>query len=131
MKWVVEKTESGRNGDVDIVTKTLSGVVDNSIDPDIEVKIGLILVTPANAKGPVPVMLLFSGLGFGFPGTPPSRARRLLRPVPPYRSERIRRGARGLGAGRGAVLRGRGGAVGVPKVQTRSNRFWRAAGATR
>src|SRR5215831_14284228 len=39
VKWVVEKTENGKNGDIDIVTKTLSGVADNSIDPDIEVKI--------------------------------------------------------------------------------------------
>ena len=29
------------------------------------------MVTPANAKGPVPVILLFSGAGFGFPVTPP------------------------------------------------------------
>src|SRR5215475_13470096 len=49
VRWVVEKTETGSNGDVETVTKTLSGVVDNSVDPDIEVKIGLILVMPANA----------------------------------------------------------------------------------
>ena len=54
VNWMVEKTENGRNGDFDIVTRTLSGDVDNSSDPDIEVKIGLVLVTPANAKGPVP-----------------------------------------------------------------------------
>jgi hypothetical protein len=70
VKWVVEKTERGKNGEVDIVTKTLSGVVDNSIDPEIEVKIGLILVTPANAKQRVPVVMQFSGAGFGYPAPP-------------------------------------------------------------
>jgi hypothetical protein len=42
VNWVVEKTENGKNGDFDIVTKTLSGD-DNSSDPHIELKIGLIL----------------------------------------------------------------------------------------
>src|SRR5664279_2537760 len=67
VKWEVASTTPGKNGDVDIVTKQLVGVVDNSIDPDIEVKISLTLTTPANAKGPVPVIMQFGG-GFGFPG---------------------------------------------------------------
>jgi len=66
VKWEVSSTENGKNGDVAIVTKHLVGVVDNSIDPDIEVKIALTLVTPADAKGPVPVVMQFGG--FGFPG---------------------------------------------------------------
>jgi hypothetical protein len=68
VKWEVTSTTAAKNGDVDIVTKQLLGVVDNSSDPDIEVKIGLTLVTPANAKGPVPVVMLFGGGGFGFGG---------------------------------------------------------------
>src|SRR5215475_11572891 len=36
VNWTVEKTENGKNGDIDIVTKTLTGVVDNSIDADIQ-----------------------------------------------------------------------------------------------
>ena len=46
VKWEVTSTTPGKNGDVDIVTKQLVGVVDNSSDPDIEVKIALTLVTP-------------------------------------------------------------------------------------
>jgi len=67
VKWEVVNTTTGKNGDVDIVTKQLLGVVDNSMDPDIEVKIQLTLTTPANAKGPVPVIMQFGG-GFGAPG---------------------------------------------------------------
>ena len=64
VKWEVVNTTTSKNGDVDTVTKQLLGVVDNSIDPDIEVKIALTLTTPANAKGPVPVIMQFGG-GFG------------------------------------------------------------------
>jgi hypothetical protein len=67
VKWEVANTTPGKNGDIDTVTKQLVGVVDNSSYPDIEVKIALTLVTPANAKGPVPVVVLFSGGGFGGP----------------------------------------------------------------
>jgi len=71
VKWEVTSTTPGKNGDVDIVTKQLVGVVDNSSYPDIEVKIALTLVTPANAKGRVPVScaletrisMLATGLG--------------------------------------------------------------------
>jgi hypothetical protein len=54
------------NGDVPVVTKHLVGHVDNSAYPAITVDIGLTLSTPANATGPVPVMMQF-GFG-GFPG---------------------------------------------------------------
>jgi len=64
VKWEIAETTTGKNGDVDIVTKRLVGVVDNSMDPDIEVKIALTLTTPANAKTPVPVIMQFGG-GFG------------------------------------------------------------------
>src|SRR5277367_3297815 len=64
VKWEVANTTTGKNGDVDIVTKQLVGVVDNSMDPDIEVKISLTLTTPANATQPVPVIMQFGG-GFG------------------------------------------------------------------
>ena len=106
VNWVVEKTENGKNGDFDIVTKTLSGD-DNSSDPHIELKIGLILVTPANAKGPVPVMLLFSGAGFGFPVTPPIPGAAPALAGPPYRPNGFAVARGGFG-GRGPVIAGRG-----------------------
>ncbi len=67
VKWEVTNTTQGMNGDVPIVTKQLVGTVDNSMDPDIEVKIQLTLATPQNATGPVPVIMQFGG-GFGPPG---------------------------------------------------------------
>ncbi len=51
-------------GGVPIVTKQLVGHVDNSSYPQITVDIQVTLTTPANATGPVPVMMQFIG-GFG------------------------------------------------------------------
>jgi hypothetical protein len=45
----------------DVVGKQLVGHVDNSGYPAITVDIQMTLVTPANAKGPVPVMIMFGG----------------------------------------------------------------------
>src|SRR5258708_9011292 len=64
--WEVTETIRENNGDVPVVTKKLIGHVDNSAYPQITVDTRLSLSTPADAKGPVPVMLEF-GFG-GFPG---------------------------------------------------------------
>src|SRR5262249_24838462 len=55
--------------DVPVVTKQLVGHVDNSSYPLITVDIQLTLTTPANATGPVPVMMEF-GFNFGGKGPP-------------------------------------------------------------
>jgi hypothetical protein len=55
--WEIKSTVQEKNGDVPVVTKTLVGHVDNSADPGITVNIDLTLTTPANAKGPVPVIM--------------------------------------------------------------------------
>ena len=60
VKWEVVSTATEKNGDFDIVTKKLVGHVDNSAYPKIKVDIALTLSTPANAKGPVPVIMQFS-----------------------------------------------------------------------
>ena len=52
VNWEVTSTTPEKNGDVDVITRKLIGVVDNSSYPDIEVKIALTVTTPANAKGP-------------------------------------------------------------------------------
>ena len=62
--WEVKSTTNGMNGDVPIVTKELVGHVDNSAYPQVTVDIQLSLSTPADAKGPVPVIMQFGG-GFG------------------------------------------------------------------
>jgi hypothetical protein len=43
--------------------KQLNGHVDNSAYPDISVDIRMTVVTPAKAKGPVPVLMMFGGFG--------------------------------------------------------------------
>jgi hypothetical protein len=63
-----------------VVAKQLVGHVDNSACPSIKVALPLTLVTPANAKGPVPVLMMFGG-GFGGNGFP----RRAGEPAPTNR----------------------------------------------
>jgi len=55
--WKVVSTTQEKNGDVPVITKKLVGHVDNSSDPAISVDIDLTLTTPANAAGPVPVIM--------------------------------------------------------------------------
>jgi len=57
--WEVVSTTQEKNGDVAVITKQLKGHVDNSIDPAIKVDIDLTLSTPADAAGPVPVIMEF------------------------------------------------------------------------
>ncbi|MCX5645935.1 MAG: acetylxylan esterase [Phycisphaerae bacterium] len=64
VKWEVTETKEETNGEVPVVTKQLVGHVDNSSYPAITVDIRLTLTTPANATGPVPVMMEF-GFSFG------------------------------------------------------------------
>ncbi len=63
VNWEVTSTIRETNGTVPVITKKLVGRVDNSACPAIQVDIQLTLSTPANAAGPVPVMMQF---GFDF-----------------------------------------------------------------
>ncbi|MFO0810322.1 MAG: hypothetical protein U0746_16995 [Gemmataceae bacterium] len=63
--WEVTGTTEGKTGDVPTVTKQLLGHVDNAAYPHVSVNIQLTLTTPADAKGPVPVMMEFGFAGFG------------------------------------------------------------------
>ena len=63
--WKVTSTVRTTNGAVPVITKELVGHVDNSSYPLINVDIQLTLTTPANAKGPVPVMMEFGFGNFG------------------------------------------------------------------
>ncbi len=60
VKWEVVSTTQEKNGDVPVIIKKLIGHVDNSSHPSITVDIQMTLTTPANATGPVPVMMEFS-----------------------------------------------------------------------
>jgi peptidoglycan/xylan/chitin deacetylase (PgdA/CDA1 family) len=59
VNWKVTSTTNEKNGDVPVITKTLVGHVDNSSYPFITVDIQLTMTTPANATGPVPVIVEF------------------------------------------------------------------------
>ena len=73
--WEVTGTTEEKVGDRAAVTKRLVGHVDNAKCPEIKVDIQLTLTTPADAKGPVPVMMEFGFGGFGpRPGGPQGKA---------------------------------------------------------
>ena len=57
VKWEVLSTTKEMNSEVPVITKKLAGHVDNSAYPLVTVDIDLTLTTPANATGPVPVMM--------------------------------------------------------------------------
>jgi len=76
--WAVTNIAKTNNGDFLVITKKLSGHVDNSAFPIIYVDIQLTLTTPANATAPVPVMIDFGFGGFGgFGGRRPGGTNRL------------------------------------------------------
>jgi lysophospholipase L1-like esterase len=70
VKWTVASTANTTLGSHAVTGKQLTGHVDNSSYPMINVDIQMTLVTPAAATRPVPVMILF-GRG-GLPGTTPA-----------------------------------------------------------
>lgn len=65
VRWEVTDTTRELNGDVPVIVKRLVGHVDNSAYPHITVAMQVVLTTPANATGPVPVIM-----EFGFGGQP-------------------------------------------------------------
>lgn len=79
--WQIQSTDSEAVGDVNVVTKRLIGHVDNSAYPRVNVDIRMTLSTPANAKGPVPVILEFGFPNFGGPRPEGNRPGGL--PAPP------------------------------------------------
>ena len=64
VSWKVVKDTNEVVDNIPVNTKWISGHVDNSSYPAITVDIQLTLTTPVNAKGPVPVIMVFGG-GFG------------------------------------------------------------------
>ncbi len=77
VKWETTKSTNETKGGVPVTTKQLAGHVDNSSYPQITVDIQVSLTTPANATGPVPVIMEFGFIG-GFPRRPGAPA-----PPPP------------------------------------------------
>jgi hypothetical protein len=84
--WTVARTVSDQKvGGIPVIGRQLVGHVDNSAYPEINVDIQLMLVTPADAHGKAPVMIMFRG--GGLPGDPPptfpGRGAKGPAPVPP------------------------------------------------
>ena len=68
--WTITTQATDRVvGDIPVIARQLIGHVDNSACPSINVDIQMTLVTPAKAKGPVPVLMMFGGF-FGGSGLP-------------------------------------------------------------
>ncbi len=65
--WEVTGTSEGNVGGVPTISKTLIGHVDNSAFTNITVNIQASFTVPANAPGPVPVLIQFGG-GMGMGG---------------------------------------------------------------
>ncbi|MDP9322762.1 MAG: acetylxylan esterase, partial [Acidobacteriota bacterium] len=72
--WTVTRSIDATVGGHPVVGKQLTGHVDNTMFPSITVDIQMTVVTPADAKGPVPVMIMFGG-GRTLPGDPPPAGR--------------------------------------------------------
>ena len=68
--WTVTAVDHEFIGFTPVIAKDLIGVVNNSGCPAISVKIHMTLVTPANAAGPVPVLMEFTRAGFPNPNEP-------------------------------------------------------------
>ena len=68
--WTVKVTDKEFVGRVPVIAKQLVGHVDNSECPGINVDIAMTLVVPANAKGPVPVLMMFGRSALPAPAQP-------------------------------------------------------------
>jgi hypothetical protein len=70
VNWTVTAVDHEMIGFTPVIAKDLIGEVDNSAYPAIKVRIHMTLVTPAYAKGPVPVLMMFGRAGFPNPNEP-------------------------------------------------------------
>jgi lysophospholipase L1-like esterase len=87
VKWEVTQAIEANVGGLPAIARQVIGRVDNSAHPDIAVDIKMSLVLPADAKGPVPVLIMF-GSG-GMPGEPSFRFPGFQEPVPPPSTEQL------------------------------------------
>jgi hypothetical protein len=72
VSWTVTAEDHEMIGFSPVIAKDLIGQVDNSSYPAINVRIHMTLVVPANAQGPVPVLMMFGRAGFPAPNEPSS-----------------------------------------------------------
>ena len=80
--WAVTSTSNAVIGGRNVVVRQLTAHVDNASFPAIDVDIQMGLVTPADVKTPVPVMIMFGG-AYLLPGWTPPPGGRGIPPPPP------------------------------------------------
>ena len=68
--WTVTAVDREMIGFTPVIAKDLIGDVDNSKYPAISVRMHMTVVTPANAKGPVPLLMMFGRAAFPAPHEP-------------------------------------------------------------
>lgn len=71
VSWSVAVTDREWVGFTPVIAKKLIGHVDNSAYPLIDVNLSMVVVTPAQAKGPVPVLMMFGRSALPAPAQPP------------------------------------------------------------
>jgi len=69
--WRVLVNEREFVGFMPVIAKRLIGHVDNTAGPAINVDIAMTVVTPANARGPVPLLMMFGPSRLPAPAQPP------------------------------------------------------------
>jgi lysophospholipase L1-like esterase len=85
--WTVAETVETAVGGQPVVARRVVGHVDNSAHPAISVDIKMAVVVPVNAKGPVPVLILF---GWGnMPGEAPPRFPGAQEPAAPPSTDQL------------------------------------------
>lgn len=70
VSWSVKVTDREFVGFTPVIAKQLTGHVDNSAYPLINVDINMTLVVPTNVKGPVPVLMMFGRSSLPSPAQP-------------------------------------------------------------
>jgi hypothetical protein len=70
VNWTVTAVDHEMIGFNPVIAKDVIGQVDNSSYPAISVRIHMTVVTPARAKGPVPMLMMFGRAGFPAPNEP-------------------------------------------------------------
>jgi hypothetical protein len=85
--WTVTETVEATVGGQPVVARRVIGHVDNSAHPAITVDVKMAVVLPVNAKGPVPVLMMF---GWGnMPGEPLPRFPGVQEPAAPPSTEQL------------------------------------------
>jgi hypothetical protein len=72
--WTVDISERKMVGFIPVIARKLTGHVDNSEYPLIEVNISMVTVIPENVKGPVPVLMMFGRANMPAPAQPVGNA---------------------------------------------------------